>query len=322
MDANSVPGPLKVAILIHALGEPTAREVLGNMNDQERDLIQGQMEKLASISPSLMESVVEEFAQLLENVQGNRPPGLPGPPDPDGNEKFKHGTSNLQTLRSLDPERLFDLIKAEHPQTIALILVHVRSNVAGQVLALLDEDTKTDVSMRIASMDKVIAGMIDEIDKVFEDILNNSDSAATQKTDGVDSLAEILNLVDEVSRDQILGDIEDQDSGLAAIIKQKMFVFEDLVKVDDRGMQKVLRQVETRELSVALKGATDEVKNKVFRNMSQRAAEMLQEEIESVGAVRIKEVEEAQNAVTRIIQDLEKKGEVVVSGRGGEAYIA
>lgn len=317
MDQNSLPGPLKVAILIHSLGEPAASTIMGSMNDRERGLIESQLKQIGSISPSLVEKVIEEFSQLLERPELQ----TAGKKELTGGDK-EGGSTALQTLKSVDAEQLLDLIKDEHPQTIALVMVHVDASVASEVMSLLDEDLKIDVSMRIASMDKVIVGMIDEIDQVFEDILKNTESTMTQKTDGVDCLAEILNRVDEISSDQIMTEIEEKDPQLAARIKQKMFVFEDLTKVDDRGLQKVLRQVETRELSIALKGASDEVKDKIFRNMSQRAAEMLQEEIDAVGAVRMKEVEDAQQAITSVIQDLEKKGEVVISGRGGEDYIA
>lgn len=321
MDQQNLTGPLKVAILIQAVGEPAAGEILNGMNGEERRLIQSQMGQINTISPAVVQQVTEEFAQLLQRMENAA--GLPGPGADGENPKGSDGESrNLQTLRSLDAEQLIELIKGEHPQTIALILVHIGSNVASEVLSLLDEETKIDVSLRIASMDKIIAGMIDEIDLVFEDILKNQDSTATLKTDGIDCLAEILNQTDEISSEQIMTEIEERDPKMAARIKQKMFVFEDLVKVDDRGLQKVLRQVETRELSVALKGASDEVKEKIFRNMSQRAAEMLQEEIDSVGAVRMKEVEDAQHSITTVIQDLEKKGDVVIAGRGGEEYIA
>jgi len=320
MDQNNLPGPLKVAILINSLGEPTAGDMLNSMNTKERNLIESQLQQIGSVSPAMVEKVIEEFSQLLQNpaLQNlNAPGALAGGVEGAGGE-----SSPLQTLQSIDAEQLVDLIKNEHPQTIALIMVHLHTGVASEVMSMLDEEVKIDVSLRIASMDKVIAGMIDEIDHVFKDILKNSESTVTQKTDGVDCLAEILNRTDEISSEQIMGEIEEKDPQLAARIKQKMFVFEDLTKVDDRGLQKVLRQVETRELSIALKGASDEVKNKIYRNMSQRAAEMLQEEIDSVGAVRMKEVEDSQHAITSVIQDLEKKGEVVISGRGGEEYIA
>ena len=326
IEQNNLPGPLKVAILIHAVGEPAAGEILGGMNSQERKLISDHMQQLGTIAPSVVEKVTGEFTALLQSLEKGELAGVQGltagdgPGGDDGTDPS--GSSNLQTLRSLEAGQLVELMKGEHPQTIALTLVHVGSDVASEALSLLDEETKIDVSFRIASMDKIIAGMIDEIDQVFEDILKNTDTTKTEKTDGIDCLAEILNQTDEISSEQIMTEIEEKDPKLAARIKQKMFVFEDLVKVDDRGLQKVLRQVETRELSVALKGASDEVKDKIFRNMSQRASEMLQEEIDAVGAVRMKEVEDSQHAITKVIQDLEKKGEVVISGRRGEEYIA
>jgi len=178
------------------------------------------------------------------------------------------------------------------------------------------------VAMRIASMDKVIASMVDDVNEIFQDILKNKKSSVASVSGGVDRLAEILNQADEISSELILNEIEEANAELAAQIKQKMFVFEDLVLVDDRGFQKLLRRVETKELAVALKAASEEVKSKVYRNMSERAAEMLKEEMETLGPVRMKEVSDAQQAITAIIQEMEAKGEVIVGGRRGEQIIS
>jgi flagellar motor switch protein FliG len=227
----------------------------------------------------------------------------------------------LELLQSLETDRLIQLIKDEHPQTIAIIIVHLKTETASKILSGLPDEIKTDVAVRIANLDRVESGMIEEIDKVFEDVLKNSKGSATQEAGGVGRLAEILNQIDGVSGGIILNEIEENDFELADQIKQRMFVFEDLVLVDDKGFQKVLRKIETKELAIALKAASDEVKEKVFSNMSERAAEILKEEVEVMGAVRMSEVALAQQTVTRIIQDMEAKKEVIISGRGGEEFI-
>jgi flagellar motor switch protein FliG len=164
--------------------------------------------------------------------------------------------------------------------------------------------------------------MVDDVNEIFKDILKNKKTSAASVSGGVDRLAEILNQADEISSELILNEIEEANAELAAQIKQKMFVFEDLVLVDDRGFQKLLRRVETKELAVALKAASEEVKSKVYRNMSERAAEMLKEEMETLGPVRMKEVSDAQQTITAIIQEMEAKGEVIVGGRRGEQIIS
>ncbi len=171
-------------------------------------------------------------------------------------------------------------------------------------------------------MDKIVGSMVDEVNRVFLELLRNKKSSTATFKGGIDRLAEILNQSDEISSELILNEIEEANPELAAQIKQKMFVFEDLVLVDDRGFQKLLRRVETKELAVALKAASDEVKQKVFKNMSERAAEMLREEMETLGPVRMKEVSDAQQAITAIIQEMEAKGELIISGRRGEEIVS
>jgi flagellar motor switch protein FliG len=326
MDAKNLPGSLKAAILIHSMGKEASQAILSSFAEDERQLIQSHMAQLAgNVPPEIVESVAQEFTQM-----NRRPPAASalaaGPsgkdkkaqtPDDSGSQ-----SASLKALRSIEPDQLVDMIKDEHPQTIAVIIVHLKPQHASQVLSKLPDELKVDVALRIAGLDKVIAGMVEEIDRVFEDILNNQATAVVRKTGGVGHLAELLNLSDVLTGEMILNQIEEQDPELAAHIKQKMFVFDDLVLVDDKGLQKVLRKVETGQLAVALKGASEEARAKIFRNMSSRASEMLQEEIETLGAIRMKEVEEAQLVITKIIQEMESKGEVVISGRGGDEFIA
>ena len=205
---------------------------------------------------------------------------------------------------------------------MAIVMIHLKTAVASEVISKMPDEIKTDVALRIAGMEKVIGAMVDEVNDVFKDILKNKKTSVASIGGGVDRLAEILNQADEISSELILNEIEEANAELAAQIKQKMFVFEDLVLVDDRGFQKLLRRVETKELSVALKAASEEVKQKVFKNMSERASEMLREEMETLGPVRMKEVSDAQQAITAIIQEMEAKGEVIISGRRGEQIVS
>lgn len=323
MDANELTGSVKVAILVKAVGLDAARPILSRFSDQDRRLIQRIQSRLGSIPPALTERVAREFIegtgippQLLQPDDADQPP-----PEPAKDAKKGLPKSTLEAVQDIEPAQLIQLIKDEHPQTIALILAHLDPNVSSGILGRLPDQLKADVALRIANLDKVLGGMIKEIDKVFEEILKNKDFIATQEAGGVANLAEILNMIDGTTVEQIIDEIEENDPELAEEIKQMMFVFEDIVLVDDKGLQKVLRSVESQELAIALKAASDEVKNKIFRNMSQRAAEILREEMEVTGAVRMKDVTDAQQKVTRIIQDMERKGELIISGRGGEEFI-
>ncbi|MGA9260983.1 MAG: flagellar motor switch protein FliG [Desulfobacterales bacterium] len=325
MDARNLPGPLKVAILIQSLDQGAAQRIIGGLNDKERKLIHSHLNQMGPVAPVLIEKVAREFAQKIQQARNrrignggqNKAAGkqIDGPKCPAGDG------SNLKAVLSLAPDQLFELIKDEHPQTIAIVLVHLETAVASDILSKMPDDLKAEVAVRIAGLDKVSAGMVTEINCVFEEILKNKDTSVTRLTGGVERLAEILNQSDEHSSQLVLSQIEESDPDLAAQIKQMMFVFEDLVLVDDRGFQKVLRRVETAELAMALKAASQEVKDKVFRNMSARAGEMLTEEISNMGPVRMKDVSDAQQKITLIIQEMESKGELLVGGRRGEEFV-
>ena len=324
MDARNLPGSLKTAILIQSLGAEISQIIMRNLADTEKQAVLAQMEQLGNVSPELVEKVAEEFVEKMQRRSRpatERNPGKPANGD-SGGKTAKSGGTNLEAVAKLEPERLFKLVENEHPQTVAIILVHAKTETASEVLSRLPDEVKTDVALRIARLDKVSSGMVEEINQVIEAILSNKDTSQTHETCGVDRLAEILNLADEMSSELIMGEIEEQNPELAAQIKQKMFVFEDIILVDDKGFQKLLRKVETAELAVALKAASDEVKEKVFRNMSARAGDMLREEIADMGPVRMNDVSAAQQKITGLIQDMELKGELIISGRRGEALVA
>lgn len=322
MDLSQLTGSVKVAILTRAVGPQATGPILARFSEEERQLIYRLQSRLGNLPQALVNHVAQEFIEAT-----GIPVQLPDqsvdkePTETAKEAKKGPAKSTLEAVQDIEPNQLIQLIKDEHPQTIALILVHLDPSVASDILSRLPDQVMADVAYRIASLNKVIAGMVKEVDKVFEEILKNKDRVSTQEAGGVARLAELLNQIDGGVVEQIIDVIEENDSDLAEEIKQMMFVFEDVVLVDDKGLQKVLRSVESQELAIALKAASDEVKQKIFRNMSQRAADILKEEMEVTGAVRMKDVTDAQQKITRIIQDMERKGELIISGRGGEEFV-
>ena len=326
MDYSLLTGQVKAAILISSLGKKASEGLLNSLTDDERQVVYRQLDQMGTVPAEITEHVVREFADI---TAGRTRKGQLALPSRSGHSA-KFGEDNgspsdaaegLEAIAALSADEISDLIKDEHPQTIAIILLHLKTPIASDVLANLPDDIKTDVSVRVVMLEKVNADIVDEVNEVFKEILKNKKSAVANIRGGVDRLAEILNQTDEISSELILSEIEETDAEMAAQIKQKMFVFEDLVLVDDRGFQKLLRKIETVELATALKAAPDEVKDKVFKNMSERAGAMLREEIEDLGPVRMTEVADAQQAITGIIQEMEAKGEVIISGRRGEEII-
>jgi flagellar motor switch protein FliG len=308
------------------MGNEVAATILNNLTEYEKKVVNRHLSQMGPLSPEIVEYVAKEFtnmaarrtrtAQLVYHPEQEHAKMTAKASQVSGSEE-----EGLNAILSLGADEIFDLIKEEHPQTIAIVLVHLKTSVASDVLSKLPDEIKTDVSLRVATLGKVNAEMVEEVNTVFKEILKNKRSSMAHVSGGIDRLAEILNQTDEISTELVLNEIEEANSEIAAKIKQKMFVFEDLVLVDDRGFQKLLRKVETAELAIALKAASEEVKEKVFRNMSERAGEMLREEMEDLGPVRMKEVADAQQNITNIIQEMETKGEIIISGRRGDEII-
>ena len=319
MDTQQLSGSLKAAILIRSMGERSAAGIISRLTADERDLVNRHLGQIGTPSQELVDQVAQEFTLMAQRSKSG---GLALPAPSARGDSDGKGVEGLDALKSLASDDIYELIKDEHPQTMAIVMIHLKTAVASEVISKMPDEIKTDVALRIAGMEKVIGAMVDEVNDVFKEILKNKKTSVASIGGGVDRLAEILNQADEISSELILNEIEEANAELAAQIKQKMFVFEDLVLVDDRGFQKLLRRVETKELSVALKAASEEVKQKVFKNMSERASEMLREEMETLGPVRMKEVSDAQQAITAIIQEMEAKGEVIISGRRGEQIVS
>ena len=236
-------------------------------------------------------------------------------------------TTSLQVrpfdfLRKTDPSQLMNFIQNEHPQTIALIMAYLDPDQAATVLGSLPPEQQADVAKRIAQMDRTSPDIIREVERVLERKLSTLVTQDFTTAGGVKAIVEVLNRVDRTTEKSIVETLEVDNPELAEEIKRLMFVFEDIIQLDDRSLQMVLREVDTKELSLALKATPKEVADKVYRNMSKRAADMLREEIEFMGPVKIRDVEEAQQKVVNVIRTLEDKGEIVISrGQGDEMIV-
>jgi flagellar motor switch protein FliG len=235
-------------------------------------------------------------------------------------------TSSLQVrpfdfIRRTDPAHLLNFIQQEHPQTIALILAYLEPNKASVIIQNLPHEVQTDVARRIATMDRTSPEVLREVERVLEKKLSTLSSEDYTAAGGVESIVEILNMVDRSSEKQIIEALEGDDPELAEEIKKRMFVFEDIVMLDDKSIQKVLREVDSQELAKALKSVDTEVQDKIYRNMSKRAASMLKEDMEFMGPTRLKDVEEAQQKIVSIIRRLEDAGEIVIARAGEDELV-
>lgn len=224
-------------------------------------------------------------------------------------------------IRKIEPTQILNFIQSEHPQTIALILAYLEPEKASMILSALPPDRQAEVAKRIAIMDTTSPEVIKEVERILERKLSSLAPQEVAEAGGINSVVEIINRVDRSTEKTIMEALEVQDPELAEEIKKLMFVFEDIVMIDDRSVQRVLREVESQDLALALKGASNEVSQKIFLNMSSRASEMLKEDIEFMGPVRLRDVEEAQQRIVNIIRRLEDAGEIVVARGGGDEVV-
>ena len=321
-DIKSLNGRQKAAIFLVAVGEEISAKIMEQMREDEIEKLVFEIARTETVESELKEAVLQEFQELMaaqnfittggiDYARGLLEKSL-------GSQKaievINRLTSSLQVrpfdfIRRTDPAHLLNFIQQEHPQTIALILAYLEPQKASVILQNLPDEIQSDVARRIATMGRTSR----EVERVLEKKLSTLSSEDYTAAGGVESIVEILNLVDRSSEKSIIESLEDQDPDLAEEIKKRMFVFEDIVMLDDRSIQKVLREVNSEELAKALKIVDTEVQDKIFRNMSKRAASMLKEEMEYMGPTRLKDVEEAQQKIVSIIRHLEDNGDIVIA---------
>src|SRR5699024_1131208 len=223
--------------------------------------------------------------------------------------------------RNADPNQVLNFIQSEHPQTIALVLSYLDPEQSGQILSELPQDMQAEVAKRIAMMNSTSPEIISQVEQVLERNISSSLTEDYTQTGGIEAVVEVLNSVDRSTERTILDSLEIQDPELAEEIKKRMFVFEDIVILDNRAIQRVIREVENEDLKLSLKVASDEVKDVIFKNMSQRMAETFAEEMEFMGPVRLRDVEEAQTRIVSSIRRLEETGEIIIARGGGDDII-
>ncbi|NLM01330.1 MAG: flagellar motor switch protein FliG [Treponema sp.] len=333
-DYKSLNGRQKAAIFLVSLGSELSAEIFKHLREDEIETLTFEIARLEKIDSELKEAILEEFQELMTAQNFITTGGIDYAREllekSLGSQKamdiINRLTSSLQVrpfdfIRRTDPAHLLNFIQQEHPQTIALILAYLEPNKSSVILQNLPDEIQSEVARRIATMDRTSPDVLREVERVLEKKLSTLSSEDYTAAGGVESIVEILNLVDRSSEKTIIESLEEEDPDLAEEIKKRMFVFEDIVMLDDRAIQKVMREVDTQELAKALKAVDTEVQDKIFRNMSKRAASMLKEDMEFMGPIRLKDVEEAQQKIVSTIRRLEDSGEIVIARSGEDELV-
>lgn len=327
-------GREKAAMLLITLGPELSSKIFKHLKEDEIEQLTLEIANIRSVSPQDKEKVLEEFYQICLAQEYIAEGGIGYAKDilekALGTEKameiINKLTVSLQVrpfdfVRKADPSQVLNFIQSEHPQTIALILAYLKPQQAAAILSALPQEKQADVAKRIAQMDRTSPEIIKEVERILEKKLSSLVTEDYTATGGLQAIVDILNSVDRGTEKYILETLEIEDSDLAEEIRKRMFVFDDILQLDNRSIQRFLREVDNYQLAVALKGATEEVQNVIFSNMSKRLAEMIREDIEFMGPVRLKDVEEAQQKIVNVIRKLEDAGEIIISRGGGDEII-
>lgn len=329
--ARQLSGQQKAAILLRAIGEDAAAQVLKVLDPKDIRKLGTYMTETANITAEDEAEVLAEFEKLSasggvhfegkEYIKNVLVKAL-------GSEKASRVLESLSSttypgldaLKWLDARTVTTLLQSEHPQTVAVVLANVEPDLAGQILAQLPETMRNDVALRLATTQEVRPEVLQELSDSLQESLTTSAGARTMSVGGVELMADILTRVDKTTEGGIMSKITERDQALADSIRALMFVFDDLVELDNRGMQELMKEISKEDLPVALRGASPEVSDKFFKNMSSRAAEMLKEDMETRGPVKVSDVEKAQQNILAVCRKLEEEGRIVIAG-GGEAMV-
>jgi flagellar motor switch protein FliG len=334
MQKNELTGKQKAAILLISLGPDVSASIYKHLSEDEIEQLTLEISSVRKVEPSLKEAVLHEFEQITLAQNYLEKGGVSyakqvlekalGPEQ--AMMIINRLTSSLQVrpfdfARKADPMQLLNFIQHEHPQTIALILSYLEPPQAGQILSSLPQERQADIARRIATMGSTSPEVINEVEQILERKLSATVTQDYTQTGGLEAVVEVLNGVDRATEKIIIDTLEIQDPALAEEIKQRMFVFEDIVTLDNRSIQRVIRDAENDDLLLSLKVASEEVKSIIFKNMSSRMVETFKEEMEFMGPVRLKDVEEAQSRIVAGIRRLEDAGEIVLARGGGDDII-
>lgn len=331
---DKISGLQKAAILLIALGPERSAAIFRHLKEEEIEELTLEIANTRSITPQLKEDIINEFYQICLAQQYIAEGGIGyakellekalGPEramDVIGKLTASLQVKPFEFIRKTDASQLLNFIQDEHPQTIALILSYLSPAQSALIVSALPPDRQADVARRIALMDRTSPDVIKEVEKVLESKLSSLVNQDYTIIGGVDAVVEILNTVDRGTERHIIETLEIEEPELADEIRKKMFVFEDVLLLDDRAIQRVLRDVDNNDLALALKGSNEQVQNAIFNNMSKRLAVMIKEDMDFMGPVRMKDVEEAQQKIVNIIRKLEDSAEIVISRGGGDEII-
>ncbi len=329
-----ITGIERAAILLLSLGEQDAAAVLMHMGPKEVQKVGSAMATLSNVSKDQVAAVLQDFATTVEN-QTNLGVG-----SEDyirkvlvsalGEDKaggvidrilLGRNTKGLEALKWMDPRAVAEIIRLEHPQIIAIVLSYLEADQSAEVLSHLPERTRPDILMRIASLDGIQPSALHELDEILEKQFSGNTNVKSASVGGVKAAANILNFVDSSQEGAIMDTIKEMDAEVGQKIQDLMFVFDNLIDVDDRGIQALLREVSSDSLLLALKGSDEGIKEKIFKNMSKRAAEMLRDDLEAKGPVKLSEVEGAQKEILAIARRMAEAGDIVLGGKGADQYV-
>ena len=333
-NSNEMIGVQKAAVLLIALGPEKSASIFKHLKEDEIETLTLEIANTRSVSSQTKEEILEEFYQVCLAQQYIAEGGIGYAKEllekalgtDKAQDVINKLTASLQVrpfefVRKTDASQLLNFIQDEHPQTIALILAYLPPAQASAVGSALPLDKQADVAKRIAQMDRTSPDVIKEVERVLERKLASLVNQDYTIVGGVDAIVEILNSVDRGTEKHIMENLEIEEPELADEIKRKMFVFEDILALDDKTIQRVLRDVDNNDLGIALKGAAEEVQNVIFNNLSKRLVAMIREDMEYMGPVRMKDVEEAQQKIVNVIRKLEDSGEIIISRGGGDEIV-
>ena len=331
---EKLTGLQKSAVLLITLGPEKSASIFKHLKEEEIEELTLEIANTRSITPQIKDEVINEFYQVCLAQQYIAEGGIGYAKEllekALGTEKaldvIGKLTASLQVksfefIRKTEPSQLLNFIQDEHPQTIALILAYLSPQQASIIIASLPQERQADVAKRVAMMDRTSPDVIKEVEKILESKLASLVNQDYTIIGGVDQVVEILNAVDRGTEKHIMETLEIEEPELADEIRKKMFVFEDILLLDDRAIQRVLHDVDNNDLALALKGSNEQVQNAIFNNLSKRLAAMIKEDMEFMGPVRMKDVEEAQQKIVNIIRKLEDSAEIVISRGGGDEII-
>jgi len=330
---DKLSGSERAAILLMSLGDKEATEILKHLGPKEVQSVGAAMAKTTAVPKHVVSAVINQFVMEVEGqaaiggseeyIRGLLVNAL-------GEDKagqvidrilVGHSSKGLEALKWMEPKAVSELIRREHPQIIAIVLSYLDPDQSASVLSLLPERTRADTVMRIASLDGIQPAALSELDQILEKQFMGNNTVQSSSVGGKKTAANILNFMESSIETEIMDELKEADAELGQEIEELMFVFENLVEVDDRGIQSLLREVSSESLVLALKAADEELKEKIFRNMSKRASEMLRDDLEARGPVKLSEVEAAQKEVLAVARRMMESGELSLGGKGGEEYV-